>query len=450
MSAAAMRSPAPGATASPVYTPAVLQGEPPPWAHPTPSPSAMMRCPDLQGMGGGASGPTSPPESPLVPPELLWGVCMPFIQEMLQALQQAMQREVAARLARTGKGEAEKKGHGAATSPVLPEKAGVSPFQSLFNPTPRGGDVVSGHRARRTAPADEPLHEETGNLSEHEHEAASSAGTTSPDMELRLRGDDTTKGRVTLVPSSAPSIGSSSKGTSPMLDDHDPQLGPKARVGTPGTGGSLVSSPVPQGLDPSRQAMLGAENAGPLYLKWEEQHADQGRRDQQRTASSNASGTAPQLIMVDPTMHQPEGSAADGGSQMDGDSTPDAERSVMVCRHWKSKGWCRMEDKCKFLHPEHKRGASMKKGGGRGSTSGAAAGAVATACSAKGTGSASNGAAGEVGGKSNAKSRRAGKSRRGTRGGGGGAEASGDGAPAAMAIAPGLVQSRPVGTAQMS
>lgn len=34
----------------------------------------------------------------------------------------------------------------------------------------------------------------------------------------------------------------------------------------------------------------------------------------------------------------------------------DLEKSVMVCRHWKSKGWCRMEGNCKFLHPEHKRG----------------------------------------------------------------------------------------------
>merc|ERR1712232_499538 len=32
------------------------------------------------------------------------------------------------------------------------------------------------------------------------------------------------------------------------------------------------------------------------------------------------------------------------------------EKSIMVCKHWKSKGWCRLESKCKFLHPEHKRG----------------------------------------------------------------------------------------------
>jgi len=34
------------------------------------------------------------------------------------------------------------------------------------------------------------------------------------------------------------------------------------------------------------------------------------------------------------------------------------EKSTMVCRHWKSKGWCRLESNCKFLHSEHKRGVS--------------------------------------------------------------------------------------------
>merc|ERR1740138_312811 len=37
---------------------------------------------------------------------------------------------------------------------------------------------------------------------------------------------------------------------------------------------------------------------------------------------------------------------------------PTEEKSIMVCRHWRNKGWCRMEDKCKFLHPENKRGIS--------------------------------------------------------------------------------------------
>merc|ERR1712216_334611 len=37
-------------------------------------------------------------------------------------------------------------------------------------------------------------------------------------------------------------------------------------------------------------------------------------------------------------------------------------KSTMVCRHWKSKGWCRLEHNCKFLHPEHKRGVAAPKG----------------------------------------------------------------------------------------
>jgi hypothetical protein len=46
----------------------------------------------------------------------------------------------------------------------------------------------------------------------------------------------------------------------------------------------------------------------------------------------------------------------------DEDSEPprDDEKSQMVCRHWKSKGWCRYESKCKFMHPENKRGTSAK------------------------------------------------------------------------------------------
>jgi hypothetical protein len=43
------------------------------------------------------------------------------------------------------------------------------------------------------------------------------------------------------------------------------------------------------------------------------------------------------------------------------DQTSDSEKSTMVCRHWKTKGWCRMESNCKFLHPEHKRGIAAPK-----------------------------------------------------------------------------------------
>lgn len=47
------------------------------------------------------------------------------------------------------------------------------------------------------------------------------------------------------------------------------------------------------------------------------------------------------------------------GQAAEAPSGPGREKSVMVCRHWKSKGWCKLGDDCKFLHPDHKRGAGI-------------------------------------------------------------------------------------------
>lgn len=50
----------------------------------------------------------------------------------------------------------------------------------------------------------------------------------------------------------------------------------------------------------------------------------------------------------------------------DAEESVDLEKSNMVCRHWKTKGFCRLGENCKFLHPEHKRGVALVKGGKRG------------------------------------------------------------------------------------
>jgi hypothetical protein len=47
-------------------------------------------------------------------------------------------------------------------------------------------------------------------------------------------------------------------------------------------------------------------------------------------------------------------------SDRESDSPLELEKSQMVCRHWKSKGWCRYETQCKFSHPENKRGISAR------------------------------------------------------------------------------------------
>jgi len=50
-----------------------------------------------------------------------------------------------------------------------------------------------------------------------------------------------------------------------------------------------------------------------------------------------------------------------------GQGAPARKGEVHVCHHWKAKGFCRMGDQCKFLHPEGKRGVknAKDKGGNR-------------------------------------------------------------------------------------
>lgn len=38
----------------------------------------------------------------------------------------------------------------------------------------------------------------------------------------------------------------------------------------------------------------------------------------------------------------------------------DTPSKKMVCRHWRSKGWCKYQTTCMFLHPEHKQGVAKK------------------------------------------------------------------------------------------
>jgi len=49
---------------------------------------------------------------------------------------------------------------------------------------------------------------------------------------------------------------------------------------------------------------------------------------------------------------------------LESDTTSESvpEQSGMICRHWKSKGWCRMEENCKFSHPDDGRGAGFVDG----------------------------------------------------------------------------------------
>jgi len=51
-----------------------------------------------------------------------------------------------------------------------------------------------------------------------------------------------------------------------------------------------------------------------------------------------------------------DGEAKSSSAGVESDPASDFEKNAMICRHWTTKGWCKLEDNCKFLHPESKRG----------------------------------------------------------------------------------------------
>merc|ERR1719277_1550207 len=46
---------------------------------------------------------------------------------------------------------------------------------------------------------------------------------------------------------------------------------------------------------------------------------------------------------------------------VEGHSPPVRKGEIHVCHHWKSKGFCKMGDHCKFSHPENKKGVKTEK-----------------------------------------------------------------------------------------
>jgi len=309
--ATSVLGPGPGVP-SPVYTPAVLQGELPPWAHPTPSPSPMMRCPNLSAEGLNRS-PTAASKA-LLPQELLWSVCMPFVEQMISALHVAIEKQMDL---------LEAPRH-------VPQRRDekVDPFHSLFNPSAGNLGRRALHR-RGTPPTStgEPLKEEP----DEKGTGTSSSCPASPEV-----SDSGTAypQKVALAMMRAAEEQPVEKSNSDRSHSHS------------------VSA---MAEDEGEEAA-----ARPVYLAWQQQQQqppgdNSGRSDPRlspaaQPRSPEMPGTGSQLVLSlgRQTGEEDEAASTGGGG----------EKSAMVCRHWKSKGWCRMEDACKFLHPEHKRGAT--------------------------------------------------------------------------------------------
>jgi hypothetical protein len=93
---------------------------------------------------------------------------------------------------------------------------------------------------------------------------------------------------------------------------------------------------------------------------------DESTTDEVGAFASLLSGPSSEGEVVDQSEDSPQDSEASSPvvsipSPHEDSEPSDPEKSVMVCRHWRSKGWCRMEANCKFLHPENKRGVTAPK-----------------------------------------------------------------------------------------
>lgn len=91
--------------------------------------------------------------------------------------------------------------------------------------------------------------------------------------------------------------------------------------------------------------------SGTLPFPATSNHTAERQRDDLKQDSSNSLRIPFRFDPADPIriprMSSPARSAHEGEGEQQG---------VPICRHWHSKGWCRLGDGCKFAHPDHVRG----------------------------------------------------------------------------------------------
>jgi len=486
-----------GMISSPICTPMLLQNEP--WAHPTPSPSPFLRVvPD----------PGPDPDSPepngdsWLPPDKLWTVCRPFIQLMLEALHQEIEAQLRGAATR-----AQEVTSASSASPATPEHDvefdGASAFSSLLKPSGGGHGkvpVVEEEECLSEDDVDQPHPMTAFGCLMGNSGLGSGMSATPADCETPQ-----SLGRSTSTVSAPAAVGGWSAlaadlGDNGMTDEEESSLlkGPSSQqrieasaiapvpVGRVHSSTREPTSPSTQGPESSRQVLLStvsAQNvaavAGAVATTSTAQVATFGQASPQQqqpqlqpqpqpqpqpqllqaglleerhspaaSSSTQTAGTPNPAVMEALVAARAAGSpsAILSTTPAEAPPGPGAEKSVMVCRHWKSKGWCRLGNDCKFLHPEHKRGSGIvpRRSVGAGATAAGMAFALGDDIPHEGPGD-SAGASAEASGPMDAgggvsRVRRGGKKNRRSSGS--------DGAVAvpvigAVAMVPGLVSSGP-------
>jgi len=317
----------------------------PDWAHPTPSPSLMVRMPDPKAwqaphFGSTLNGKSLPgmdqSESSLR--MLLSQVCAPFVQGMVTAVEQFVQQEVE----RQVKLLRQQDGHASMNWPRRLSREQPQPQQHYGSP-PEG--MPFGHVF--AAQADQ-QNQSTGAAETMKLASVASLPLREESSEDECEADGDHGGHFqALFGGKAPTSHSRSSSFSERSNATPP---------------SEMDDAEPPGFSTKRQGFSGvvqcADGSGdPLYLQWSRGQSHRERPSLTPTVSPvtphvspNVGGSQRQSTKQSVDCHQ-------------GDSGTPQAKSAVVCRHWKSKGWCRLGDECKFAHPEHKCGAGsqMKK-----------------------------------------------------------------------------------------
>ncbi|CAE7679027.1 unnamed protein product, partial [Symbiodinium pilosum] len=327
---------------SPTNTPAMPSV--PDWAHPTPSPSLMVRMPDpkawqaphfgsmLNGKALPGMDMQSSSESSLR--TLLSQVCAPFVQGMVTAVEQLVQQEVERQVKllrqqdchasmnwprRMSREQPQQHAYGNPSEGI--------PFGHVFAPQqadPQNQNTGEPDTMKLANVASLPLREES---SEDECEA---------DGDHRGHFQALFGGKAPTSHSRSSSFSERSNATPSEADDAKPP-------GFSGQRQGLASAPSTDGP------------GDPLYLQWSRGQSHGERPSLTPTVS-------PVTPQVSPSVagNQRQGTKQSVDSSHPADAGAAQAKSAVVCRHWKSKGWCRLGDECKFAHPEHKCGAGAQ------------------------------------------------------------------------------------------
>ncbi|CAE6927274.1 unnamed protein product [Symbiodinium natans] len=337
---------------SPSNTPAMPSV--PDWAHPTPSPSLMVRMPDPKAwqaphFGSMLNGKALPgmdvqgSDSSLR--TLLSQVCAPFVQGMVTAVEQVVQQEVE----RQVKLLRQQDSH---ASMSWPRRQSREHQQQHYGNPAEGmpfGHVFSAQYEQQSQGAGEADTMKLASVASLPLREESSEDECEADGENRGHFQALFGGKAPTSHSRSSSFSQRSNAT-PSDDEGEPpgfssQMGAGApgAPGAPGVAGApgAPGAPVDGGKDP-------------LYLHW-----SRGQSHRERPSLT------PTVSPVTPNVSPSGGIPRQGTKQsVDSGHHPDAGtsqvKSAVVCRHWKSKGWCRLGDECKFAHPEHKCGAGSQ------------------------------------------------------------------------------------------